>query len=499
MLKSRTSRSVEVDREYIRRHGLHGFVQRAWPIIEPVAAFIDGWHIKLMCIYLERAFRGEITKLIINIPPGCSKSGIVSVFWPAWMWALRPELRHMYASHDGPLALRDSNRTKELVTSEWYQARWGEKTQVDRRKIKADTGSVYYTTAGGLRMSSTVAGRGVGWHGHIQVVDDPTKPADAAIVTGAMLDRANDWWRNTMSTRKADPKFFIRVIIMQRLHKKDLSGTCLEEGGWTHLCLPMEYEPDHEHVCKDDPRRSPGELLCSERFGVEEVEELKVALGPDLASAQLQQHPTTVGGNVFRKDWLGHQWLRLPDCDIWVVTWDHTFGSLQKKASYVVGQVWAFSGPNSYLVHQVRARMEFPEMLAVMREMRVEYPQAMTHYVEAKAAGPAIEQTLRHEYPGIVMVKADRTTGGKLARAQSVTGMFQSGHVWFPHSSKSLIQGKQHLAHWVDGMLRRVQDFTGSDADVADEVDAMTQVLIQMHGSVSSRFARAMAAAKKNK
>jgi predicted phage terminase large subunit-like protein len=471
-------------------------MRRAWHVIE-TAPFIDGWHLRLMCSYLERAYRGEITKLIINIPPGCSKSGTVSVFGPVWMWIQRPDLRFMYSSHDISLALRDSNRTKELITSQWFLDRWGDLVSLDKRKVKADTGTEYYTTAGGLRFSSTVAGRGVGWHSHVQAVDDPLKPADAAITTGAMIERANEWWRNTMSTRKADPKYFVRIIIMQRLHTRDLSGVCLEEGGWTHLCLPMEYDPNHEYLCEEDPRTEPGELLCSERFDGPAVQELKKALGPDLSAAQLEQRPVPAGGSVFHTGWLEHFWVRLPDRDlVWAISWDHTFGSLKKGASFVVGQVWVFCRADSYLVHQVRDRMEFPEMISAMRELREMFPQALKQYVEAKAAGPAIEQSLRREIPGIVMVKADRSTGGKLARAQSVTGLFSAGNVHFPHPTKARLQGIAHPSPWVSDMIKRFKLFTGSDADIADEIDACTQVLMQQHGSGAARFRQAMSKAR---
>jgi predicted phage terminase large subunit-like protein len=498
---------VDLDRALVRKWGLYGFVRAAWDQVE-TTPYVDGEHIRVICQVLEAVHRGEIPRLIINIPPGCTKSLLVSVFWPAWSWMDEPDLRWMFGSHDDTLALRDARRTRELLDSSWFRDRWGDLVQVDHSGGVADTAGLYSTTAGGLRLASTIGGRAVGWHAHRQVVDDPTKPVDAAAASSAALRRVDTWWSSTMATRKADPKRFARVIIMQRVHVRDLSGICLEAGGWHHLCLPMEYDPDHPYRSEEDWRTEAGELLCPERFDQEEVEQMTRDMGPRVKAAQLDQLPHPPGGGVFQRDWTERRWTELPTKGVvWLQSWDHTFGSLEEDASWTVGQIWAHQGADSYLVHQVRARLTFPGMLQAMEALSALFPQAMTKLVEKAASGPAVEQQLRVGYrdeegelvqiPGIEMIRADRSTGGKLARAEATTGLWASGNVWLPaEEGARLPGGKAWPCPWVEDLVERFVAFTGARADVSDEIDAASQALIHFHGTGAARFARTMSQAR---
>jgi predicted phage terminase large subunit-like protein len=521
----RVGTDAQIDRSLVRKGGLYRFVKLAWDQVE-TTPFVDSWHIKVICQTLERVHYGEIDRLIINIPPACSKSLIVSVFWPAWSWTLEPDLRWMFASHDPDLALRDSRKTKELLESDWFKERWGEdveltsaeealedefiKAELDHTGKVADTAGLHFTTARGIRMAFTIGGKGVGWHAHRQVVDDPIKPIDAAAASSAALKKVENWWTGTMATRKADPKRFARVIIMQRVHHKDLAGLCIAQGGWYHLCLPMEFASDHKYRSPEDPRTEEGELLCEARYDGPEVAKMRNDMGHHVATAQFDQLPAPPGGGVFHTEWW-REWTELPSRGtVWLQSWDHTFGSLEDEASYVVGQVWCNHMADSYLVHQVRARMEFPDMLRAMEALSALFPQALTKLVEAKAAGTSVEQQLRigyrdetgklHQIPGIVMIKADRSTGGKLARAQSTTGLWDSGNVWIPaEQGARLPSGKPHPCPWVPGLKERFEAFTGAGGDVADEIDAASQALIHSHGTGAARFARTMQAAAESR
>ena len=91
------------------------------------------------------------------------------------------------------------------------------------------------------------------------IVDDPHKLEEA--LSDSARARVLDWHDGTLASRFNDPKTGIEVVVMQRLHERDLSGHLLERGGYTHLCLPARYEPAHPFVWPDDPRRKEGELL----------------------------------------------------------------------------------------------------------------------------------------------------------------------------------------------------------------------------------------------
>src|SRR5271170_5958373 len=116
----------ELEVALVKKCGLRKFVELAWHQIEPGKNYMPGWHIDAICEHLEATTKGDINRLIINIPPGCMKSLAACVFWPAWVWTFRPETKWIYASYSMNLSRRDNLRTRRLLESEWYQTRFGQ-------------------------------------------------------------------------------------------------------------------------------------------------------------------------------------------------------------------------------------------------------------------------------------------------------------------------------------------------------------------------------------
>lgn len=260
------------------------FLRYAWPYID-AAPYVHGWPIDAMCEHLQAVVDGEIRNLIINVPPRSLKSSLASVCLAPWVWAQRensptsgPSVQFMYASYAFPLAVRDSVKCRRLIASPWYQALWG-----DRFMLVGDqnTKGRFANDKRGERLTTSVGGTATGEGGAIIVVDDPN--AANEVLSAATTEATNEWWDGTMSTRLNDPKTGAKIIIQQRLGEDDLTGHVLEkELGWTHLMLPMEYEPERSFVTSigwKDPRTEPGELLFPDRFGAEDIAGLKRTLG----------------------------------------------------------------------------------------------------------------------------------------------------------------------------------------------------------------------------
>jgi hypothetical protein len=114
----------------------------------------------------------------------------------------------------------------------------------------------FTNTRTGFRLATSVGGVVTGEGGDICVLDDPHKPdeVESDVVRRSVLE----WYDRVWSTRLNDPRTGVQLIIMQRLHERDLTGHVLERGGFEHQCLPAEYEPAHPFVWPDDPRTEPG-------------------------------------------------------------------------------------------------------------------------------------------------------------------------------------------------------------------------------------------------
>ena len=219
---------ADIDRELSRR-SFYEFARLGWPVLEPETEFKDGWHIGAICDHLQALADGSIKRLIINIPPGCTKSILSCVMWPAWAWTDKPHLRFLTASHSQLYSTRDALKTRRLITSDWYQACWG---HVFKLTGDQNQKTRYENDKTGFRAAISV-GTGTGDRAEIRILDDPLN-ADHAN-SRALIDSTNEWLRNTWATRGSDPEKDCELIIMQRLHEQDPTGFTLAEfGGYEH-------------------------------------------------------------------------------------------------------------------------------------------------------------------------------------------------------------------------------------------------------------------------
>lgn len=468
-----TREDIEFDRAYVDAWGFYGFVKLAWEHVNPGVPFVDGWHIAQMANHLEAVSTHDangipyVRHLVINVPPGSSKSTLTSVCWPAFTWgpSKQPGKKFIFASFDPTLASKHGRQCRELIQSEWFQERWSVEI-LDR----ADTD--FRNSKSGFRYGTSIRGGGTGRHADIIVVDDPIKPNQtqgAAAETRTELDFVKNWWSGTMATRNANPNTTARVIIMQRLHEDDLAGVCLtsvpgKPSKYLHLRLPMRYEA--ANPCRTmfggDPRTVEGEELCPGRWSSEALRDLEDELGI-FVDAQLQQRPSSAAGQIFKRDWFRFYDTLPPVIDEWACSWDMTFKDT-KGSDFVCGQVWARAGSSFYLVERVYERLNFPNSLTAIEAQLRRYPQLGPKLIEDKANGPAIIATLERRVSGLIAVTPE---GGKVARANAVAYLHRAGNVYYPRSFEH-DKGPTSHVHCMIGF-----PFARHD----DSVDAETQML----------------------
>ena len=374
---------------------LKDFAKKAWSELEPGAPLVDGWALDAVCAHLEAVTAGEIDRLIINIPPGCTKSMLANVLWPAWEWRTRPWLRFISASYEQGLAVRDLVRCRDLVKSDWYRERWPIAFKAD-----FDLKTVYFNEDTGFRFASSVGGSLTGYRGDRIVIDDPHSVKTAE--SDAHRVEALRWATETVPTRLNESKRVPSaiVVIMQRLHEMDVTGLYLTAEGddWTHLCLPMEWEGENrsrtsvtwtsdllgidEPEAFEDPRGAAPEripdvageerrdvecLLWPERFSRAKVEKLKKtfrALGGTYAEeAQLQQRPSPRGGGLFKASSF-KICDEVPEGGVTVRGWDLAGTSKQEnaQAAYTVGVLLRIVDEKLYVLDVVREQIDAGEV-----------------------------------------------------------------------------------------------------------------------------------------
>jgi predicted phage terminase large subunit-like protein len=454
---------------------LHHFVKQAWRQVEP-KEFVDGWHLQAICEHLEAVTMGQIRNLIINIPPRHTKSLTVSVMWPAWVWIRNPAFRWMFTSYAQRLSVRDSVKCRRVLQSPWYQKNWG-----SRYALTGDQNAKerYDTDKGGYRLATSVDGVATGEGGDALVADDPHNVRE--VESQLQRERVHEWWDSAMSTRRDDPKKSSRIIIMQRSHADDLTGHVEERlgGDYEFLVLPAEYDPITSRstvIGFHDPRESSGELLWPERFGEDEILDQKNNLGSHQFAAQFNQRPSLPEGSIFKRHWFRFYPQPPPvlaeEMEFLCQSWDMAFKDT-RSSDFVVGQVWGIKGANRYLLDQIRDRLSFTETLKAVRMLTSRWPKATAKYVEEKANGAAVIDTLRNEIEGLIAINP---TESKESRAFAVTPECEAGNVWLPEPK---------LAPWVDAFIETLAQFPKGQYD--DEVDAFTQALKQLKRRTENR------------
>lgn len=461
---------VELDRIDCRE-SLIEFTKRAWPALEPGNKFITGWAIEAVAEHLEAVTRGEIKRLLINIPPGFSKSMLTNVFWPAWEWGPRRLAynRFISTSYDKNLAIRDLVRCRDLIKSEWYQERWPLTLKGD-----SDGKEHYANDKTGWRVARSVGSGLTGWRGDRIVVDDPhsVKTAESEAERATALR----WFTETLSTRYNDQSKSALVVIMQRLHEADISGHILEKlrDKYTCLVLPMEHEMDRR--CKttvvmrstgkpfEDPRTEEGELLFPGRFPRDAVDELKQTLsshgGSYAVSGQLQQAPVPREGGRFKCDMLN--WLDAsPKVGKRVRGWD--LAATEGGGSWTVGLKLLLTPDKRLIIEDVvRFQKEGLEvenrMLATAkadgRSCAISIPQ------DPGQAGK-VQKTRFAQLLNGFNVHFSPESGEKKDRAIPIAAQVEAGNVW-------VVRGP-----WNDALLAELRLWPGST--YLDQGDALSR------------------------
>lgn len=480
------SRQASIDVEQIRRKGLYEFAKRAWSQVETMP-YVDNWHIEEKCIHLEAVAHREIRDLLINEPPGCSKSLIVSVLFPVWCWLpeVRPELRFIYGSFEPSLALRDAEKAYKLLTSPWFTERWGNFLPADEGKPAMGD---YANRFGGFRFSTSVGGKGTGRHCHVRVADDPLKPLDVESTTkavGAAIEKVDQWWRGTMASRRADPTDFASIVCMQRLHELDLSSICKSDG-YTHLCFPMRFVSNLKCVTKwgGDRRSTEGELLNPRRMPEEAVAAQEKSMGGKdgpIASAQLQQSPAPPGGLIFKEETFQHFTLReAPFIKAFsCMSVDCAFKDAEANSGVGI-EVWGMTDARFHCYHSVLDSLGFFATIDAIAAVLAMYPETNAILVEDKANGSAVIEILQKKFPQVIPMSPKTS---KLARAHAANVYYQARSVYHLADAEWLGRKETNLKHFPKG--RRV-----------DDVDCTSQALVWIAAQSMADFSAAMRAAK---
>lgn len=290
--------TLQQSRDRAAREDFCGFVARVFGCVNPAQHYLHNWHIELIADYLAAAERGEITRLIINMPPRALKSICVSVAWPAWLLGHNPSRKIMAASYAQSLSEKHSQDCRLAMQSDWYRRMFPE-TIIARGENEKHK---FVTTQRGMRMATSIFGSATGEGGNFLIADDPINPLQA--MSHMSRTYVNEWFEHTFATRLDNKKRGVIVLVMQRLHAEDVSGYLLAKGGWELLSLPaLAPEEQCWNISGKEITRAANTVLHEAREDVAQIEKAKLELGSATFAAQYQQNPLPESGGMVELDW----------------------------------------------------------------------------------------------------------------------------------------------------------------------------------------------------
>lgn len=290
----------EAKRELCKR-SLYYFFKYFWDIIsnEPL---VDNWHIRALCDeaqeVVERIVKRQPKKydLIVNVSPGTSKSSLFSVMLPVWGWIKDPTLQYLTGSHAAALAISLSVKSRDIIKSDKFKYLFPE---IQLRK-DIDAKQWYQNSEGGARYTCSTEGSPIGRHAHLIIVDDPIDPR--ATLSQAERQTTNDWFDNTLSTRKVDKEVSALILVMQRLNEDDPTGYLLSKnkGNYRHICLPARLA-DNVTPFSYREKYIDG-LFDPVRLNELTLKNMHLDMGDYNFAGQFEQNPVPASGGLFKSE-----------------------------------------------------------------------------------------------------------------------------------------------------------------------------------------------------
>lgn len=463
-MKSKTQSKINPDDIITLASRYYYYFKYVWHILSH-EKFVPNWHIEYIADELQRIAIRIINRkkndydLIINVPPGSTKSSLVSQALIGWFWLHDPTISIIVSSYSADLSITHSLRAKEIIQSEdWLffsdliEHRFGAPMFLVK-----NTERYWENNYGGWFYATSTGGAVTGQHAHLIIRDDPLNPEQAE--SEAERNRCNRFNDRTLSTRKKNKENTPTITVMQRLHSDDPTGHDLEkekEGLLVkHICLPAELSDNVKPAALR--KKYKDGLLDPVRLSRETLKKEKAKLGSYGYAGQYDQNPYPKGGGKIKGEWFNYcSEKELPADIVWDLWIDgaYTKNTANDPTGFaVIGYSKRLN--TMYIKHATDDWMEMPELLKFVPEyaLNVGLSNRSRVYIEPKASGKSLAQLLKATHVSPVEIRSYLVQEGKEARVQVASPKVEAGRV-------TLVRGT-----WNDRFVSQLEAFPNGEHD----------------------------------
>lgn len=430
-------------------------------------------HLLLLSNLLAKVAAGEITRLMITMPPRHGKSELTSKYFIAWFLGKFPDKRVILCSYEADFAASWGYKARALLREfgkDFFNIEISKDSAASNRwDIQDHDGGMMTAGVGGA-----ITGKGA----HLLIIDDPVKNAVEAN-SKTYRDKTAEWFNSTAYTR-LEPGG-AAILIQTRWHQDDLAGRQLVEMGqggeqWDIIDLPAIAGED------DVLGREVGEALFPARYPIPALEQIKTKIGSYWFSALYQQQPSEPDGDVFKrehflyysKDGNGNtltlhgrradKHVFLNQCMIFQ-TCDPA-GTVSDEADYFVMGTWAKTLDNDLILLDIlRTRLEGPDQPNLFRQAYKRWKPQVQGFESNMIGKTAFQMLLRSGLP-VIDLKADKN---KRLRALPAAARMEAGTVYFPSGAPWLGDYEEELIAFDKGTHDDQVDVTAYAAMIVIE------------------------------
>lgn len=461
------------------------FAMRAFNSVEGEAAAYEwNWHIGCIAEHLEAVKRGEIKKLIINVPPRTLKSYLVDAAFPAWIMGLEPHAKFILTSYSHSLAEDHIVNCKNIIQDDWYKQCFPDTVIDHKQNQKHDFKTTLRGRYYGTGILGTITGKGADY----LLCDDPLRPDEA--LSDTIRVRTNAAIRNTLFSRFNDPRIGRFILIMQRLHEDDPTGHLLQDQGYTLLKLPAQAVDRPVIVTLGEKfwTMKKGDLLFPERLTKDVLDEKRRSMLDYNYVGQFLQEPVPLGGGEFKDSWIQYYprgTAKPKEMNVYIICDPAGGEELNKKkkklSDYTTFMVVGCHNDNNYyLLDAVRDRLNPTERVEKLFELhrtwngltgkppKVGYEKyglmTDTHYIRE------VQKQTGYRFAMVEL-------GGKMSKEERIRRMIpdlQTGRWWFPDA----LQYTDYEGRTIDLVheIRKSEMATFPRARYDDMLDALTRI-----------------------
>ena len=454
--------NIETLKQILNEHDEALFI-KIFNTLHPQKELIHNWHIKCILHHLDAVEKGQIKRLIINMPPRSLKSICVNVYWSVKLLARNPSSKIISVSYSQELSNKHAQDVRFVMQSGWFNYCFPDALIARGNNTKQK----FLTQSRGFRFATSVCGTLTGEGADFIIVDDPQTPQQ--VFSQKKREKINNWFDQTLVSRLNDRANGAIVVVSQRLHPNDLTGYLLKKGGWTVLTLPL-IAPRNTKISINnyEYKRKKNEVLNKTEFDKKTINDLKRELGHYGFMSQYQQNPQVLHSQIVKKDWFRRYSRKelesIYDKMIIYQSWDCAI-KVGKNSDYTVCITIGLYNNQYYLLNVLRKKYTYPHLKNAVIQMYDTY-KPVTIIIEDKASGQQLIQEIQ-EHSSHIHIVPYNPKYDKVTRLVLITPLIESGNVFLP--------GEKAAKSWLPQFEEELLLFPIAEHD--DQVDAFTQLI----------------------